>query len=329
MKGGKRMDVMCVGIATCDVLLKVRTDNFLKEDTTIADAIVVSTGGDALNVSVNLSKMGISSAVCAKIGRDKYGRLIKETLEREGVDGKWLCEREDSSTSVSTVIISEGGKRNFIFFPGATSEFTYEDVNLKCLNEIKVLDIGSYFALPSFEGMKMQKLLSYAKELGIITVMDVTNNPQKKDLEKLESVLPYIDYFIPSFAEATALTGTNDIEESISVFRKLGARTVIVKLGEEGAVGNEGENCIYVPATPDFPVDTTGAGDCFVAGIIASILKGFSMKEAMVFACKAAGLSITQIGATTATTAFEEIYKRHSAYYEKGEIFNESNNNNL
>ena len=61
-----------------------------------------------------------------------------------------------------------------------------------------------------------------------------------------------------------------------------------------------------VPATQDIPVDTTGAGDCFVAGIIASVLRGCSFRQSLIFASKAAGLSITKAGATTAAALYEE-----------------------
>jgi sugar/nucleoside kinase (ribokinase family) len=71
----------------------------------------------------------------------------------------------------------------------------------------------------------------------------------------------------------------------------------------------------HVPATPDVAVDTTGAGDAFVAGFVAAALRGRSFKDSAVFGCKAAGLSVTQLGATTATTSFEEIDSRWPGHY--------------
>lgn len=325
------MDVICLGILTCDVLVQHVPERLPKRDTTVVERISLAAGGDALNVAVNLSRMGFSTGIVGKIGRDGYGRFLQEILQKEKVNADGLLQEEAEQTSVSVVLISESGERSFLFAPGATGRLSYEDVAKEFPEGVRVLDIGSWFALPGFSTEGMENLLKRAKERGILTVMDVTNNPGPPDLPALKQLLPWIDYFIPSREEAESLSGLSEPEQIASFFLEMGARTVIVKLGEKGAAGTDGSKMEYVPATGDRPVDTTGAGDCFVAGIIAAVLKGFSLRRAMEFACKAAGLSITAVGATTATRDFDTIDRRHPEYGEikGGEDAVESDYHNL
>lgn len=200
------MDVLCLGIMTCDILVKAATEHILDYDTTIAQSISLDVGGDALNVALNLSKMGISSGVCGRIGTDSYGGIIKNTAAREGVNVSYLYEDSAHASSTSIVLIAPDGKRNFIFYPGATAAFSFGDVCQETLNSIQVLAVGSYFALPSFTPDGMEILLRDVKEKGILTVLDVTNNPQSRDLPVLKRFLPYVDYFIPSYEEAAAIS---------------------------------------------------------------------------------------------------------------------------
>lgn len=307
------MDAVCLGILTCDVLVQNVPDRLEMRDTTIVEGISLAAGGDALNVAVQLSRMGVSTGVIGRVGRDVYGRFLLETLQKEKVNSGCVS-RTDGQTSVSVVLIQEDGERRFLFSPGATAELAYGDLPGEFPAGLKALDIGSWFALPGFSEEEMEALLRRAKEKGILTVMDVTNDPDPQDLRALERLLPWVDYFIPSRGEAEALSGLSEPSRIVSFFRERGAGTVIVKLGENGAAGSNGHGMEYVPATDDPVVDTTGAGDCFVAGIIAAVLRGYPLRKAMEFACKAAGLSITATGATGAVADFDTIDRRCPDY---------------
>ena len=131
----------------------------------------------------------------------------------------------------------------------------------------------------------------------------------------LEPVLPYVDYLLPSIAEARMLYP--DLFEPTEIADRLlnfGSKLVIIKMGGEGVfvkgVGFEG---IQYPALPARVVDTLGAGDCFNAGFILSIVRGWSIEEAVHFGLASAACGVESAGATEGIVDYQSVHRRYSS----------------
>ena len=119
-------------------------------------------------------------------------------------------------------------------------------------------------------------------------------------LEEIKDSLPLIDYITPNEDEAKYYTGKEKVEEQADVFLGYGIANVIIKLGSKGCYLKNAQEEISLPAYEIDPVDSTGAGDNFIAGFISEILRGKSHKEALLFANAVGAICTTAVGAGTA-----------------------------
>lgn len=294
-----RTKVVCLGMAVVDVLIKgLETDNAINEDT-VADSISMETGGDALNQSIVISKLGNKSSLISLVGDDYFGRFIKEQCDKFNIEHNGITISNRCSTSTSVVCINNNGERNFISHKnGSVNAFSIDDIDLKMLDEsVKILSIGSLCSNDVLDKNAYKKIFEHAKSKGITIVADMVNNIDKHKFEDLKDVLYYIDYLVPSKEEVEKYTGIKDPSEGAYEFYKMGVKNIIVKLGKEGSLVYCDTFKGIVPAYKVNTVDTTGAGDNFVAGFISALLDDKTLLRSVKFASAVAALSVQEIGA--------------------------------
>lgn len=304
------MDVVCLGLAVCDILVKPFTPEKVKKgELTKIDTVDISTGGDAFNQAIDLSKLGINASILAKIGNDKAGDIILNAAQKNNLSTEGLSVSEDCNTTCSVVLIAEDGERSFLYSGGACEKLSIEDIDFELIKKAKVLSIGSALALPGLDGAALTKVLEKAKEFKVTTVLDVKGESCKKNFEKIKGALKYTDFFMPNYQEAQGLTGKSDLDEIADTFFSMGAKTVIVKLGDEGCFVATPDNKTIIPSFKVQAVDTTGAGDSFVAGFVASYVRGYSLLDCIKFANAVGSHCVRKVGATNGIPSFDEIEK--------------------
>jgi sugar/nucleoside kinase (ribokinase family) len=175
------------------------------------------------------------------------------------------------------------------------------------LDEAAIVHVGGTYLLPKFDGEGAAKLFAEARARGKLTSMDVTWDTTGRWLAVIEPCLPHLSFFMPSIREAERIAGTG-VPEDIAVFlQKKGVQTAVVKLGEKGCYVKHGaEPGFYRDAFPTQVVDTTGAGDSFVAGFLTGVLEEWDVKSCAAFACAVAAMNIRAVGATAGVPTFEE-----------------------
>ncbi len=149
------------------------------------------------------------------------------------------------------------------------------------------------------------ELLSQAKAAGAIVTCDLIG-PRSRTGEEIRRLLPFVDYFMPSAAEAVFLSGLEDLPAAAASFVDLGAKACIVKNGRDGAIIALGDEHHQVPAFKVRPIDTTSCGDAFCAGFIAALDRDWAPLEACRFAGMTAGLVAEGVGTLGALRSFEE-----------------------
>jgi len=293
------MKILCVGQLVADILVAHVDYTKMNEDTQRVNEIVVKNGGDCMNVAVGLAKLGTSVGFVGKAGNDIFGEYLCSIFEENGVDTRGLKVIDGLQTSSVISLVNQQAQRVFLYNGGANDTFRFSDIDLGLLDEYNHIHVGGTFLLPQFDGDGCAKLFSLAKEKGKTTSLDVTWDTTNRWLSVLEPCLPYLDLFMPSESEATLITGFSEPEKMADFLIKRGVGSAVIKLGEKGAYINSGGETSYQSAyTVDAVVDTTGAGDSFVAGYLSRYIKGCAPRECAAFAAAVASHCIRRIGTT-------------------------------
>ena len=302
------MDIVTVGNAVCDMALKPVTKDFMERDSIRISSVQNTSGGDALNCAIDCSKLGLDTGICAMIGQDMFGGVVKNNAVQNGVDVSRMVESAEHMTNISFVCIEESGDRHFLVTIGANDEFGYKDIDMEYVKQAKVVQIGSANGIPKLDGPDLGRFLKECQEAGCITSMDVTGGLDGKVyMTAIEDALHYTDIFLPSMYEATQLTGKETCEEIEEFFRPYGLKMLVIKLGGDGVYVTDFAKRRYIRTFEDAPViDTTGCGDSFCAGFLTGIVKGWSMEECAVFGNAVGSGNCQVIGATLGVRTFDE-----------------------
>jgi sugar/nucleoside kinase (ribokinase family) len=262
----------------------------------LVDAMSLTIGGSAAITAVAAVRLGLRTALIAAIGADPAGELMLSLLAREGVDTAGVLVRPELPTGM-TAVISTGADRAILTALGAITSLTAADVVLT--RPARHLHVSSYFLVERSLGPGLASLLAAARSRGTVTSIDTNYDPSGRwGDQQLRSVLAETDVFLPNETEALGISGQPDLARAAAA---LADRDVVIKLGERGALcqpAGGAQSLVMVP--PARPVDTTGAGDCFNAGVIAGLLGGLDLPHATALGCAVGAASTSAAGGTGA-----------------------------
>lgn len=301
------MDFLCIGQMVADILIKPMDVLDFSVDTNKVEFITLKGGGDSYNVATALAKLGGNVAFAGKCGIDSLGDFLCNTAVENNIDISLVTRSSEVATSSVVIPINSKGERVFFNYGGANDKLSVNDLDLSCLNKgCKIVHIGGSFSLPMIDGEGASYIFKLARENHVITSLDVTWDTTGRWLSVIEPCFKYLDYFIPSLYEARKITGEDEPEKIAEFLMRRGVKNVILKMGAEGCYINDGNNSFRLPALPVEVVDTTGAGDCFVAGFLTGLSKSWSLERCARFASLVAAGCLTQVGATTGVPTFAE-----------------------
>ena len=300
------MEVCCLGILVADAVGSPIDGVPPKGRLKLFDRMELHIGGCAANSGIALAKLGVGTSVVGKIGGDAFGRFITETLERSGVDASGVVVDAEASTSFTFIMVGSDGQRRFVHTMGANATLCEDDVNMDLVRQAKILHVAGTMVMPTFDGEQTAHVLQQARAAGVRTSMDTVFNDRLEDyLPVIGPCLPHLDMFLPSIEEAERVAGTSEPGEIVRRLHDRGCGVVVVKLGEEGSyVFGNGEEAL-VPPYRVRVVDTSGAGDCFVAGFLAGQLRGWPLVESARFGNAVAAHCIQALGCTAGVADFE------------------------
>ena len=306
MPDSKPYDVISAGLLLTDVLAQpLRT---LPEPgrLSLVDRIKLHTGGCALNTGIALARLGARVGLVGLVGEDGFGDYVLQSIQREGADPVGVQRVQTAGTSATVVLVNPEGERSFIHSLGANALFSPEHIDLGLVSQTKIFHVGSVGLLPALDGQPMADVLRQARARGAVTSLDTVWDPFGRWLEIVEPCLPHVDIFLPALHEARMITGLDKPDEIARFFLDRGARVVAVKMGANGCYVADGEQSFHVPGYEVDVVDTTGAGDSFVAGFLVGWLQGWPLEEIARFANAVGALCVTAVGATAGVRSFDE-----------------------
>jgi sugar/nucleoside kinase (ribokinase family) len=258
----------------------------------LVDGMSLMIGGSAAITAVAAARLGLRVALVAAVGDDPAGGLMLSLLANEGVDTSAVLVRAGLPTGMTTVL-STGSDRAILTALGAMTSLTAADVPPL---PARHLHVSSYFLLERSLGPGLAGLLAAARSRGVTTSVDTNYDPSRRWGDHLlRAALAETDVFMPNEAEAVGISGQSDVRAAAAL---AGPSRIVIKLGARGALCGQEGPLVSVPEVR--PVDTTGAGDCFNAGLIAGLLDGLDLPHAAALGCAVGAKSTAAIGGTGA-----------------------------
>jgi len=299
--------VVVLGIVCADVIAKPVNSMPGRGLLVPVDQLELHTGGCATNVGIDLARLGVVCSVLGKIGCDGFGDFVLHTLEQEGVDTSGLRRADGVQTSATVVLVGPDGERSFLHCLGANATFVSEDVDMELVRSADILVVAGALLMPKLDGEPTAEILRAARECGTVTLLDTAWDASGRWMKSIETCLPFCDYFLPSEAEAAMLSGVTAPEAMAASFVAHGARNVIIKLGDKGCLLRTKDGVIeHVAAPAVLALDTTGAGDAFVAGFTVGLVHGWNASRCAHVAVTVGAMCVTATGASSGVRSFAE-----------------------
>lgn len=251
-------------------------------------------GGKGGNQAVATAKLGAHTYMIARVGKDLFGRQMRESLEGHGVDCTYVSESQHKSTGVAIITRCQGDNR-ILLSPGANHEIKGQDVDaiLKKLGEPGDVFMTQY----ECSAAAVAESLVSAKRYGLFTLF----NPAPAKVISPETYRA-VDLLVVNQTECEFLTGIypeekESCQRALSRFSAMGAGNAIITLGSRGSISRVGEEIVEISSYSVPNVDTTAAGDAYIGALASALVKGEKMEDCMRYATKAAALTITKQGA--------------------------------
>lgn len=298
--------VVCAGLVVADHV-SPPLDHLPRPGELIAvDDLVLNIGGGAANTAVDLARLGVRSTICARVGDDFFGRFATETLQGRGVDCSALKVDPTQSTSQTLIVNVKGEDRRFIHAGGANRGFVAEDLDTVLDRRPRVLHIGYFLILPNLDAHALAERFRRARAGGTLTLLDVATPGPGDYLDRLRVVLPETDIFVPNTDEAELILGEADPLRQARAFRAMGAKRVVITLGEKGVISLSDELEARLGVYPTRFVDGSGGGDAFNAGYILGLLEGRPELECLKLASAVGASCVRAVGTTEGVFTREE-----------------------
>jgi ribokinase len=286
-------DIVVVGSINMDLVVKVQRIPVPGETIQGSDLQWIP-GGKGANQAVAASRLGASVGMVGRVGNDSIGERLLVELEAQGVMVDRVGRDEQSASGTALIVVDASGENSIVISPGANGRITPADVDraedLIARAKIVLLQLEIPLRI-------VEHTIRMAARHGVMTIL----NPAPAGDIPAE-VYREAGILVPNESELAVLTGArieglDTVEAAARQLLKTGLQAVVVTLGRRGACLVTGDATALVPAFPIRVVDTTAAGDAFIAGLAVARLNGKGLESAVRYANACGALAATHFGA--------------------------------
>lgn len=305
------MSVVVFGSLNMDLVVRVpRLPQ--SGETLMGHEFLTTPGGKGANQAVAIAKLGIPTAMVGRVGGDSFGQELLASLRSYGIQTEGITVDAQTHSGVAVITVADSGENQILGVFGANSQV--ESTELQTLQahlpKADLLMLQLEVALPA-----VRAAAQAAHQVGVPVLLDPAPVPK----ESIADLYPLVDILLPNEVEASQLTGIavtspESAEQAAQILHDRGAKTVVIKLGAQGAFCLTADDRWFVPAFEVAAIDSVAAGDAFAGGMAAALVAGHSLRTALVWGSAAGALATTQIGAQTAMadrTTFEAFLQGH------------------
>lgn len=285
--------IIVVGSTNMDMVVK--TSHIpVPGETVLGGSFFMNPGGKGANQAVAVARLGGEVSFISKVGNDIFGKQSSQLFEEEGISTGYLLSDAGEPSGVALITVDAHGENSIVVASGANANLHPKDLEA-ALNEIA----GAGILLMQLE-IPMETVsfaAKYAASLGIKVIL----NPAPMNTLTPE-LLQHVFIITPNSKEAEMLSGIPvnsiaDARAAATLIAGKGVKNVVITMGAQGALILEDGRFEEVPARPVAAVDTTAAGDVFNGALAVALSEGKALTESVQFACQAAAISVTRLGA--------------------------------
>ncbi|MFY9278738.1 MAG: sugar kinase [Caldicoprobacterales bacterium] len=305
----KKYDIVTIGEVLVDMISTEYTDGF------DCDTYKRFFGGSPANIAMNVKRFGINSTIICSVGKDALGFFLVSEMKKRGLDTTYV-QMVDFPTSM--VLLNKSKTSPVpIFYRRADYQIEFQQPMEQLIEKSKIVHFSTWPLSKEPSRNTVEKIIKLAKGNGTIIGFDPNYHSALWEEEcdgasYVKGIIKDVDVIKPSVDDAERLFGEGTIDEYIKKFIDLGAKLVIMTLGEDGLIASNGKETFRLDSIADEVVDTTGAGDAFWSGFYAAIIKGYDVKEAIKLGNASSAYKLKYTGAVVDFPSLEtlkEIYK--------------------
>jgi ribokinase len=297
--------ILVVGSSNTDMVAKA--DRLpAPGETVLGGAFLMAAGGKGANQAVAAARLGADVVFVAKVGDDIFGKQAVESFNREGIDTSCMVTDAANPSGVALITVDAHGENCIVVASGANANLVRVDLFAA---EEKIKNASLVLMQLEIPLETVEYVAQLASGYGVPVIL----NPAPA-CALPEELMRKVAILTPNQKEAEMLSGVAIIDKASAerAAEALAARsvnTVIITLGAEGALLFDAGKFEWVPAPVVPAVDTTAAGDVFCGALAVALSESRLVKDAVVFACAAAALSVTKMGAQTSAPFRGEVDK--------------------
>jgi ribokinase len=295
--------IIVIGSSNTDMVIKSKKLPAPGE-TILGGTFLMNPGGKGANQAVTAARLQGDVTFVAKTGNDVFGSEAKQLFDKEHIDTRFLISDDDNPSGVALINVDENGENSIVVASGSNGTLSAYDINEEVFatrpEDLFLMQLEIPLGTVEYVAQK-------ASGKGNRVILNpAPARPLSTDL------LSCLYMIIPNETEAELLTGikVTDAETAEIAAKKLyikGVKNVVITMGGTGSFLLTPTLSKMISVVPVKAVDTTAAGDVFCGAIAVAIAEGKSTEEAVIFANRAAGISVTRLGAQASAPYRSEI----------------------
>jgi sulfofructose kinase len=290
-----KVDLVGVGLNATDTVIPLAKYPARGSKVEYSHATILP-GGQVASTVVACQRWGMKTRYVGKLGDDVAATLHREAFAHAGVETRLLTVNGGAS-SQSLILVDDGGERTVLCRRDERMNLRPEELNREWIVNARALHVDGY------DTAAATLAAQWAREAGVPVVADLD-----EIYTGIEGLLENTDYIVASRDFPCRMMREPNLEFALKMMqRQFGCRIAAATLGEDGVLAWDGEQFHHAPAFRVPVVDTTGAGDIFHAGFIYGMLQDWPLQRQLDFACAAAALNCTQVGARGGIMSVEMI----------------------
>jgi|HubBroStandDraft_2_1064218.scaffolds.fasta_scaffold13397_4 ribokinase len=264
----------------------------------LSQKLEIRCGGVGANCAFGLARWGATPRLVGCVGRDIFSAYVLETLRACKVNFRGVQRASAAVTGIFYITVTPDGERTFFGGRGANALLRMPRRTAAALTlGASAVHLAGHSFLDRGPTHTAMQLIKTIHARGGWVSLDVGMAPSKSIPRKILQMARSVDILLVSLDEATALTGMRDPFRAFAALLKSGAREVVLKVGRRGCLISESTEPVLVPSFSVRAVDSTGAGDAFVAAFLQARLRGWPTVEGAIAANAAGALATTAVGA--------------------------------
>ncbi len=295
--------IVVIGSTNTDMVVKSKKIPSPGE-TILGGTFMMNPGGKGANQAVAAARLNGNVTFVTKTGNDLFGEQAKHIFDFEGIDTRFIVNDPKNPSGIALIMVDQEGENCIVVAPGSNGTLSAYDIAEEVYgndpSDVFLMQLEVPVSTVEFVAQKV-----YERKNRVIL-----NPAPARQLS--DDLLTCIDIITPNEVEAEILTGIKVIdaasaEVDAEKLRSTGVRNVIITMGAAGAFLLTDKISKLIPVVPVRAVDTTAAGDVFNGALAVAISEGKGLEEAVVFANKAASISVTRMGAQASAPYRKEI----------------------